>query len=62
MQKVWRLAHQPGGLKALADEELDAYVAWLRDRADDHRRDKKARRQSQHGLRAAEAEVVRRRS
>lgn len=62
MQKMWRLAHQAGGLKALTEEELDAYVAWLRDRADDHSRDKKARRQSRDGLRAAEAEAVRRRS
>jgi hypothetical protein len=62
MQKVWKLAHQPGGLRALTDEELDAYVFWLRARADDRSRDKKARKQSQDGLRAAEAETVRRRS
>jgi hypothetical protein len=59
MHKVWKLAHQPGGLKAVTDVELDAYVAWLRDelRSARHRKARVAWRES---LTAAEAEADRR--
>jgi len=60
MHKVWKLAHQPGGLKSLTDIEFDAYIAWMREAADDPTKDKKARRMSQQSLRAAEAEAMRR--
>jgi hypothetical protein len=60
MHKAWKVAHQPGGLKSLTDTEFDAYLAWMREAADDHTRDKKARRMSQESLRAAEAEALRR--
>ena len=60
MHKVWKVAHQPGGLASLTDIELDAYIRWLRDGADDHGSDKKARRAAQTGLHAAELEATRR--
>ena len=60
MHKVWKVAHQPGGLKSLTDVEFDAYIAWVREAADDHTKDKKARRMAQQSLRAAEAERARR--
>ena len=59
MHKARRLAGQPGGLKALADAELDAYLAWLRDGLEAARY-KKGRRGWRESLEAAETEVARR--
>jgi hypothetical protein len=60
MHKVHKLARQPGGLKALTDVQLSAYLAWLREGADNRDIDKKARKGFQQSLRAAEAELARR--
>ena len=59
IHKVRKVAHQPGGLKALSDTELDAYVAWLRDGLEAARY-KKGRRGWRESLDAAEAELARR--
>jgi hypothetical protein len=61
IHKVRKLAHQPGGLKALSDAELDAYVVWLRDGLQAARY-KKGRRGWRESLDAAEAEVTRRKA
>ena len=59
MHKVLKLADQPGGLKALTDIELDAYVHWLR-AGHTRSRFKKGRHEGLVRLRAAEDELKRR--
>ena len=61
MHKVVKLAQQSGGVKALTDVELTAYISWLREGADDRNRDKKARKGFQESLRTARLEAARRR-
>jgi hypothetical protein len=59
MHKVRKLAHQRGGLKALTDVELEAYIGWLRDGLEAARY-RKSRSGWREGLVAAEAEADRR--
>lgn len=59
MHKASKLAHQAGGLKALTDVELHAYIAWLRNGLQAARY-KKGRHGWRQSLDAAESEWARR--